>query len=250
MSERYIDVFADADQLSEAAATNLVEHARQAVADRGRFLLALAGGSTPKKLYQLLTTSPWRDQINWQHWHVFLGDERMVPPEHKDSNYGMARDALLAHVPLDAVQIHPVPTDAGSPDDVASRYEAELRGFLTVSAGEWPRFDLVLLGMGSDGHTASLFPGMPSLDETARMVVASPPGVLPPPVDRITLTLPVINAARAVAFLVAGADKRDAFAPVRDGTSLGDAGAPPAARVQPTNGELRWFVDTQAAGEG
>jgi 6-phosphogluconolactonase len=157
----------------------------------------------------------------------------------------MAHEALLAHVPVSASQIHRVPTESGDPATVANRYEAEIQNFFNLSANERPRFDLILLGIGSDGHTASLFPNKPAIEETQRLVIATPHGVLPPPVDRITLTLPVLNAARAIAFLVAGADKIAALRAARDD----DAGQVPAAGVRPTDGELRWFVDSAAAGE-
>lgn len=248
MSERQFSVFPDLDTLSEAAAQYVADSAQRAIAERGRFTLALAGGSTPRRLYQLLATPSWRERIAWERWHFFLGDERLVPPTDKDSNFGMARDALLDHVPVGAAQIHRVPTEAGDADTVAARYEAEIRDFFGRSTNERPRFDLVLLGMGSDGHTASLFPDKPTLEETERLVMASPPGVLPPPVDRVTFTFPLLNAARAVAFLVAGEDKRPALRAVQAGLPFGDAGAAPAARVRPVDGELRWFVDAAAAG--
>lgn len=248
MSERIWSIFPDLDALSEAAARYVTDRARHAIAERGRFALALAGGSTPRRLYQLLATPAWSEQIAWARWYFFLGDERLVSPTDKDSNFGMARDALLAHVPVEASQVHRVPVEAGEADTVAARYEAEIRGFFGLSANEPPRFDLVLLGMGSDGHTASLFPGKPALEEHTRLTVASPPGVLPPPVDRVTFTYPLLNAARAVAFLVAGADKRPALRAVQAGVPFGDADEAPAARVRPADGELRWFVDAAAAG--
>jgi 6-phosphogluconolactonase len=248
MSERQNSVFQNLDTLSETAAQYVTDSARRAIAERGRFTLVLAGGSTPRRLYQLLATPAWREQIEWDRWHFFLGDERLVPPTDKDSNFGMAREALLAHVPVRAAQIHRVPTEVGAADTVAARYQDDIRDFFGLSANEWPRFDLVLLGMGSDGHTASLFPGKPTLDETERLVVASPPGTLPPPVDRVTFTFPLLNAARAVAFLVAGEDKRPALRAVQEGVPFGDAGEAPAARVRPADGELRWFVDAAAAG--
>jgi 6-phosphogluconolactonase len=249
MSEPHIHAFSDLDALSEAAAQYVAESARRAIDERGRFVLALAGGSTPRRLYQLLASPAWRDQIEWDRWHFFLGDERIVPPTDKNSNFGMAEEALLARVPAIASQIHRVPTEAGGAGEVATRYEGEIRDFFDPSADEAPRFDLVLLGMGSDGHTASLFPGKATLDETTRLVVASPPGTLPPPVDRVTFTFPLLNAARAVLFLVAGSDKQAALQAVQAGVPSGDAGVPPAARVRPTDGELEWYVDADALGK-
>jgi 6-phosphogluconolactonase len=249
MDQRELHVLPNLDALSEAAARYVTELARRAIEQRGRFTLALAGGSTPRRMYQLLAGPGWRDRIAWGQWHFFLSDERLVPPTDQHSNFHMAEEALLAHVPISASQIHRVPTELGDPATVADRYAAEIRSFFEPSASERPHFDLVLLGMGADGHTASLFPGKPALEEAERLVVASPPGVLPPPVDRITFTFPLLNAARAVAFLVAGADKQPALQAVREGLPFGDMGAPPAARVRPTNGELRWFVDADAAGQ-
>jgi 6-phosphogluconolactonase len=239
-----VKVAANLDELAEAAAQFLAQRSDEAIAARGRFVVALSGGSTPRRLYELLSGAPWLDRFDWRRWHVFWGDERVVPPDDPNSNAGEAKRLLLEHVPIPAEQVHYVPAQAGSPAMVASRYGAELRAFFGESAEPWPRFDLIFLGMGSDGHTASLFPGNPTLDERTQLVVSSPPGVLPPPVDRVTFTLPVLNAARAVAFLVAGADKRAVLQEVLRGDS-----ELPAARVRLTDGELRWFVDRAAMGQ-
>jgi 6-phosphogluconolactonase len=166
----------------------------------------------------------------------------MVPGSDVNSNFTLASSTLLTHVPIPFGQIHRIRTEAGDAAAVAAAYEAELRGFFPPSLGEWPRFDLILLGMGPDGHVASLFPDRPALAESIRWVVASSPG-LPPPVTRVTLTLPVLNAAAAVAFLVSGSDK----APALRRALAGDERLP-AARVKPVNGTLRWFVDSNAAG--
>jgi 6-phosphogluconolactonase len=233
----------DLDGLAQAATAFLAEQSAEAVAARGRFVVALSGGSTPRRLYELVRADPWRPRVDWGRWHVFWGDERVVSLDDPDSNGGDAKRRLLDHVPVPADQIHYVPTHLGRPAVVASTYAAEVRGFFGPAAEPWPRFDLVLLGMGSDGHTASLFPGQPALEERTQLVVATPPGTLPPPVDRVTFTLPVLNAARAAAFLVAGEDKRAALRRVIDGdTDL------PAARVHPTDGSRRWFVDRAALG--
>jgi 6-phosphogluconolactonase len=232
----------DIQGLVEVAAAYLVDCAAAAVEARGQFMIALSGGSTPRRLYETLTTDAWRTRIAWHYWHVFWGDERLVPADHADSNVGLADRLLLDHVPVPRDQVHRVPVGAGAPDVVAQAYEDELRHSFHLGPGEVASFDLIFLGLGSDGHIASLFPGKPALDEKQRMVVASPPGVLPPPIDRVTFTYPVLNAARAIAFLVAGADKRDVLTGVLAGTSTA-----PAAAVRPA-GQLRWFVDATAAG--
>ena len=245
-----LEVFGELHEVSDAAARFVMECARRAIAERGRFVVALAGGSTPRRLCQLLADRPGREAIEWDRWHFFLGDERVLPPTDPDCNFVMAAETLLGRVPVAPEQIHRPPTELGDAAAVAAAYERELRDFFGLAPGEVPRFDLILLGLGSDGHTASLFPGKPALDETERLVVDTPPGVLPPQVDRVTFTFPVINAARAVAFLVAGADKAAALRAAREGTALDEVVQVPAARVRPTDGELRWFVDAAAAGDG
>lgn len=244
MKAEKLVVLPDLEGLSEAAAELMAALAAEAIAHRGRFAVALSGGSTPRRLYQLLATPPWSGRIAWPDCHFFWGDERLVPPDHPESNFHLAQSALLARVPVLPHQIHRVPVETGEPEAVASAYEAELRRFFSPAEGETPRFDLVLLGLGSDGHTASLFPERPALEEIHRWVVATPPGWLPPAVDRVTLTLPVLNAARAVAFLVSGADK----APVLRQILEKNADLP-AARVQPVEGDLYWFLDEAAAGQ-
>jgi len=240
-----VTVLPDPATLAEAAAEHVAAQAATATAARGRFTIALSGGSTPKALYARLADPAWRDAIDWSAWHVFWGDERLVPPDDPNSNVGLAERALLARVPIPAAQVYRVPVDAGGRVAVARAYEAVLRRVFDLAPGAWPRFDLVLLGLGGDGHTASLFPGHPALDEHTRLVVGTPPGTLPPTLDRVTLTLPVLNTARAVTFLAAGADKAAVLRRVL-------AGAPdlPAARVRPVDGEVRWLIDAAAAGEG
>jgi 6-phosphogluconolactonase len=198
---------ADPAALARAAAEEVARLAAEALAARGAFRLALAGGSTPRALYRLLAdpAQPFRDRIPWSVVHAFFGDERAVPPESADSNARMAREALLDHVPLAAV--HRIEGELGA-EEAAARYEDVL--FAHFGDVRLPVFDLVLLGLGSDGHTASLFPGSPALQERRRWAVAGPAG-LPPPVPRVTLTIPVLEAARAALFLVAGADKAEAL---------------------------------------
>lgn len=225
--------------LARAAAEEWRARARSAVAGSGRFAVALAGGETPRALYALLAdpAAPYRDGLPWTRTHVFFGDERNVPPDHPGSSYGMARDALLARVPLPGVNVHRI-VGEGDAEDSARAYEGDLRAFF----GPRPRFDLVLLGVGADGHTASLFPGSPALEEASRLVAAT---VAPAGGRRITLTLPALEAAAAVLFLVSGASKARALSRVLSGEPGGEA--LPAARVRPLDGTVLWLVDRAAA---
>lgn len=230
-------------ELARAAAGELEAAAARAVAERGRFTVALAGGSTPRRLYELLADAgePWRARVPWERTHVFFGDERHVPADHPESNYRMAREALLAHVPVASVHRMRGEDEA---DGAARSYEAELAAFFGLAAGgRPPALDLVLLGLGTDGHTASLFPGSVALRERRRWVVA--PFVEPLGAHRITLTLPVFGGARQVMFLVSGPDKADALARVLAPRPADDP--PPAARVHPRTGALLWIVDEAAA---
>jgi 6-phosphogluconolactonase len=218
-----------------------VEAARAAVATHGRFMVALSGGLTPRETYQRLAASPHREAMPWAQTFVFFGDERWVPDNHPESNYRMARQALLDKVPLPPGQVFPIGRDADDPDAAATAYAQTLAQAFGTRPGEIPRFDFALLGMGLDGHTASLFPGSPVLKEIVRPVVAvhAPAAAIP---QRITLTLPVLNAANQVIFLVAGPEKAKAVkAVLRDGASL------PAALVKPAAGRLRWILDQRAA---
>jgi 6-phosphogluconolactonase len=231
--------------LAELAAAEFVQCALTAVRERGRFSVALAGGSTPLLLYRLLArrghlVSP--GALPWRQIHLFWGDERRVPPTHADSNYGAAKAALLDAVAIPPQNIHRIRAEQ---PDAASLYEAEVRAFFGLSAGDWPRFDLVLLGIGADGHTASLFPGSPALGERSRIVVANPIADLA--TTRITLTLPAINAAARVVFLVAGAEKAATVARIL----LPSQGPErlPAQDVRPTSGRLLWLLDAAAASQ-
>jgi 6-phosphogluconolactonase len=209
-------------------------------ANPGRIAVALSGGSTPKLLYQLLTAPPLRDAMPWSRIHWFLGDERFVPPDDAKSNLRMIREAMLAAAPVPAANVHPVPTVGMTPAAAAAAYQGELQSFYGAAVLDpaRPLFDAQLLGLGPDGHTASLFPGTAVLDERTRWVAAVA-GAQPEP--RITLTFPVIESSRAVAFLVSGAEKRAALAGVRRGDL-----ALPAARLRPV-GSLIFFVDRAAA---
>jgi 6-phosphogluconolactonase len=203
------------------------------------FSLALAGGTTPRALYRLLAAGH-RDQIAWDQVHVFWSDERYVPADDPRSNYQMARGVWLDRVPIPAQNVHPMPTDFSDPDAAARAYETTLRAHFP---GPWPRFDVILLGLGADGHTASLFPGSPALDERERWVV-----VVRAPIEpslRLTLTLPVLNHAAAVWFLVSGADKTPALQQTLEGGSA--VRSHPAVGVRPEGGAVIWWVDEAAA---
>jgi 6-phosphogluconolactonase len=216
-------VLADGEAVARAAADVIAEASASA---GDRFAIALSGGSTPKATFALLAGEGYRDRIDWRRWHVFFSDERRVPLDDERSNYRSAREALLSRVPIPEAQVHPL-TDA----DV---YEGLLRAFF----GEAPDFDLLMLGMGDDGHTASLFPGSIALREEERWVIA-PPDVVQG-MARLTLTLPALNAARRTIFLVSGAAKADALRRIRSGEQL------PAGMVR----GAEWLVDEAAAGEG
>jgi 6-phosphogluconolactonase len=243
---REIRIAKNADELAALAADLIGSAATTAVAQRGRFTLVLAGGRTPEKAYSLLLAAPAAAPVPWSKTYFFFGDERFVPHDDPRSNYAMARDALLARAPIVADHVLPMPTDLVAPADCAVAYANDLARFFGAPlSGAPPAFDLVLLGLGDDGHTASLFPGAAALAEQRAWVTSSPPGVLPPPVDRVTLTFPVLNAARHVVFLVSGANKA---APVRDVLGGNAAIAQrPAAGVQPKDGRLTWLLDEAAA---
>ena len=214
---------------------------RAALAADGSFRVSLSGGSTPKTLYGLLASDEFRRRFPWQRVSWYWGDERFVPYDHAESNFRMAREAMLDKAPVPPGNVHPVPTD-GSPDDAARRYELTLQqayGGATLDPHR-PLFDVTLLGLGPDGHTASLLPGEPVLSERKRWVAAVAHGR---PEVRITLTYPALESSRRVAFLVAGQEKAAIFSAIRKGDSR-----VPAARIRPV-GELFWFVDRAAARE-
>jgi 6-phosphogluconolactonase len=244
MSERVIRIFADAEEVSRAAAQEFARCAAEAIAARGRFTVALSGGSTPHRLYQLLAAEPYHDEIDWAGVRVFWGDERSVPPDHKDSNYHMTREAMLTKVPLPARNVHRIEAERADRDVAAREYQAAIaRTFGVPAEGEPPAFDLVLLGMGPDGHTASLFPHTTALGETARWVVVN---YVPKfATDRVTLTYPILNRAREVHFLVAGADKAEPLREVLEGPP--DPLRLPSQKIQPVSGKLVWFLDRLAA---
>jgi len=226
--------FASLTDLSGAAASAVAKVAKDAIHQRGHCSIVLSGGSTPKTLYRLLATTH-RSDVNWARVHLFWGDERWVPATDPLSNFRMAREALIDHVHCPAEHIHPIPVDALSPDAAAREYARRLHNFFRdADAGP----DLVLLGMGRDGHTASLFPHSPALAEQRRWAVASLAPVAPR--ERVTLTIPLINRAMHVFLLVAGHDKQAAFDEATSGNA--DPHRCPVAMVRPANGALTWWV--------
>jgi 6-phosphogluconolactonase len=245
MSEETRLIYADAGELAQAAAASLFRLAQSCVAARGLFTLALAGGSTPKKLYGLLATDPGYRALPWDKTHLFFGDERHVPPDDKDSNYLMVKDSLLATGLVPEANVHRVRAEMPDAQQAAADYEVEMRAFfhdgrrLQGAA----QFDLILLGMGPDGHTASLFPGSPGLNEVERWVIANP--VEKFKTDRITFTYPVLYAAREIHLLVAGPDKADMLEKVlveeKGRTTY------PVQGVIPIEGKKIWMLDKAAA---
>lgn len=239
-----VQTFADAEAVSRAAAEEFAHRSVEAVAARGRFTVALSGGSTPSRMYQLLAAPPLREAVDWSKVLVFWGDERAVPPDHPDSNYRAAHAELLARVPVPERQIIRMEGERPDAGAAASDYQAAVAGALGVSPdGPPPSLDLVLLGMGPDGHTASLFPGNEAVAEINRWVVPVRGAPKPPP-DRLTMTAPLLNAAREVLFLVAGADKADRLAEVFDGPR--NPRRLPAQLIRPAQGALVWYVDRAA----
>jgi 6-phosphogluconolactonase len=231
-------VYETLDELAEAAARDFVFRAEAAINERGRFAVALAGGSTPKGTYEALARD-YADKPDWSKVHVFFGDERTVHPDHEDSNYRMVRETLLSRITVSSV--HRMRCEL-PPSEAAAAYEQELREFFEASE-EPPSFDLIVLGLGEDGHTASLFPETSALDVTDRWVVANP--VLKLETTRLTLTIPVLNAAKAVTFLVAGENKAEALREILEGDA--DPRGYPARFVRLEDGDLTWMVDRAAA---
>ena len=233
-------VFADLDQLSRAVSEECVRAANEAVRARGRCLIALSGGHTPSRAYQIWSTE-YREKMPWVKTHFFWGDERFVGADDPKSNYRMTREALFKNVRVPPENIHPIQTDFPQADLAAQEYEKVLRTFVAETE---PSFDVVLLGLGVEGHTASLFPGSPALEEQKRWVVSVRAPADPP--VRISLTFPVLRRARATYFLVAGADKREIVATLRRG-SPAEMQNLPVAMLRP-EGEEVWFLDRAADG--
>lgn len=230
--------------LFQAAAEEVIRAATDSVAKRGRFAIALSGGSTPKSLYTLIAANA-SGGLPWEKIFFFWGDERHVPPTDPESNFRMAQETLLSKVPVPAGNIFRVPSENPDASAVAAAYEQTLRKFWPVESVKFPRFDLILLGMGPDGHCASLFPETAALREKSRLVVAN--WVEKFKTYRITFTLPVLDAAREVMFLVSGADKAPALHEVLEGSAPGEKY--PSKLVRPSDGKLIWFVDRAGASE-
>jgi 6-phosphogluconolactonase len=237
-----IVAFDSTPALHEAAASAFASAAGDAVRARGVFRVALAGGNTPRGVYALLARD-FRARVPWERVQFFWGDERHVPPDHPDSNFRMAQEAMLAPLQIDPRQVWRMKGEISNAAAAAVEYESNLRQVFAAPPPDVPRFDLVLLGLGPDGHTASLFPHTAALAERERLVAANHVPQLA--TDRITLTVPVLNSAARVVFLVAGADKADALKAVVEGAP--DSEQFPAQLIQPSSGQLRWLVDRAAA---
>ena len=235
----------DADALAREAASELTRRAQSGVAATGRFTVVLSGGSTPRRLYALLAdpAQPFRGEVPWSATHVFWGDERHVPPDDPQSNYRTANEALLSRVPVPPENVHRIEGERADAGEAAAAYARELQRFFGLAPGEFPRFDLVLLGMGPDGHTASLFPGSDALAVTDRLTAG--PWVEKFQSYRITLTFPVFDNAAQVLFLVSGPDKAETLRAVLDPKTPPETF--PCQRIRPSHGELVWLVDRPAA---
>ncbi|MGZ4878330.1 MAG: 6-phosphogluconolactonase [Candidatus Angelobacter sp.] len=235
-----IRILKSSQELFEAAAAEFAAQASEAIRVRGKFTVALSGGSTPKRLYSLLATRP---SISWDKICFFWGDERHVPPDHTDSNYRMANEALLSKVPVRPENIFRIRGEETDADAAALQYEVTLQQFFQLPPGEFPRFDLILLGLGPDGHCASLFPDTSALSERRRLVVAN--WVEKLKTHRITFTFPVLNQAACVIFLASGPDKAPILHQVLENTSANL----PSQHVRPIDGKLLWLVDSAAASD-
>ena len=226
------------EAVADTVATWIAAHARRAFDYRGRFSIALSGGSTPRLLNALLAGPEWHDRIEWSWWDVYFSDERACPPSDPSSNYHLAETTLLSRVPIDPGRVHRMAAEREDLDAAAEEYSRLLASSLPAGPGGAPRLDVVLLGLGENGHTASLFPGTAALDIVDRWATRGVADYAP--FDRMTLTFPAINAAAAIGFMVTGAAKRDAL-------SATAAGTVPASRIRPSDGTLVWFLDAAAA---
>lgn len=233
----------DADELNKLAAAKFVFIAREAIKKKGRFSVALAGGWTPKGLYRLLATEKFRALIDWTKVFFFFGDERSVLPDDAESNFRMANESLLKPLGIGAENVFRWLTELGNADEIAADYERKIKEFFDLRAGEFPRFDLILLGMGDDGHTASLFPETAALNETAKIAVANPVEKLD--TTRLTLTLPSINSAANTMFLIGGAKKAAILRDVLTGEIQPEK--LPSQSVRPRGGNLYFLLDRDAA---
>ncbi|HEY0704706.1 MAG TPA: 6-phosphogluconolactonase [Candidatus Acidoferrales bacterium] len=236
----------DIDSLSRAALEQVLSDLRDAVKSRGRFAIALSGGHTPQKMYELWAQNEkYRTETPWDQVHLFWGDERFVGPDDPLSNYRMTREALISHVPIPPANVHAAPTTLSTPQAAAAAYDADLHKFFAdaIPAGV-PAFDVTLLGIGPEGHTASLFPDSPALNEKTKWVEAVTVAANPP--NRLTFTLPVLNRSRNTYFLAAGEGKKEILDALRAETDPAHSQYP-AARIQPTDGLLLWFLDEPAS---
>jgi 6-phosphogluconolactonase len=241
--EREIRILADGAAIAKRAAQEFVQAATSVVREKNSFNVALAGGSTPKALYSLLVNDPaLRSQVPWDKTHLFFGDERHVPPDHPDSNFRMATEAMISKSPLKPEQVTRIKAENPDADLAALEYEKTLRDFFNLKAGDFPRFDLLLVGMGSEGHTLSLFPGTKALHADGRIAVRNWVGKLA--TDRITLTAPAASNSAEILFMVTGADKAPALKSVLEGPFEPDQ--LPAQSLHPKNGKLLWLVDAAA----
>jgi 6-phosphogluconolactonase len=236
-----VSIFPDGGQLSVAAAQYIVRVAQESISAHGRFTLALSGGSTPRKLYAMLADEPYRGQINWALVEIFWSDERCVPPDNAESNYQLAQEVMLTKLPIAPSQIHRMPADLPDRDAASLAYTKEMQQVFGTEG--IPQFDLIQLGMGPEGHTASLFPHQASLHEPQRLIM--PVTVPKPPPPRLTFTPPLLNAAIHTLFLVTGAEKDQAIQAVLEGPYQPDEY--PAQIVRPTSGEVTWMLDKAAA---
>ena len=243
MTEREIILCRDVDELNRKAAERFIALAADAVSRSGRFTVALSGGSTPKGLYASLATPEYRHRIDWSRVHLFWGDERCVPPDHPESNFRMVQESLLSRIQIPSENVHRMMGEK-EPEQARQEYEKHLKQSFRLPPGEVPRFDLILLGLGEDGHTASLFPGSAALNENQRLVATIYVEKLK--AQRLTLTLPVINAAAQIIFLVAGQSKSAIVKKLFGADS--DACKLPAAKVRPANGIVAWLITQDAAG--
>ena len=242
-AQREVQIFPEAGALTRRAAEEFLKSVAEAVAQKGAFTVALAGGSTPKALYSQLADEPLRSQVPWEKVHFFFGDERHAPPDGAESNFRMANEALFSKGAIKPEQITRIKGEYADTEKAALEYEQALRAYFKLKVGEYPRFDLVLLGMGEEGHTLSLFPGTKALQATDRIVVRNWVGKLY--TERITLTATAANHASRVIFMVTRADKAPALKAVLEGPY--EPEQLPAQLIQPASGKLLWLVD-QAAG--
>jgi 6-phosphogluconolactonase len=238
-------VYPDSQALTHAAVEHLIEQGSLAIEARGRFTIALAGGSTPKALYSLLASPEYRTRLDWGKIEFFWGDERHVSPDHAESNFRMASDAMLLPLAIGEAHIHRIHGELPQAQDAADQYEAQLRSLFGVSDSDIPRIDLVLLGMGPDGHTASLFPGTGAVHESIRLVVA--PWVEKFQTFRITMSPVLINQAHQVTFLINGSGKAEVLRAVQEGPFQPDV--LPSQVIRPDSGQLTWLLDQEAAGD-